>query len=647
MNSKFPVPMDVIESGFIQFKVGKYKYYYVLGSFVRGIDRLRNRLEKSLIEYKKILDLGSYLERGKSFRSCIRDLKTGGIQIMSRIEKYTKEPFYSCNKRPVLDYDKIVESILDNYYCNTDIDEFPSTREYLKKDLENNIFSRKERGILLKEDFVKNSLSVHGDFDYDFSLVPNIIKNKSSKVKIICKSRNPKNPDEVCGEFNTDYASFILKKSNHPILGFFLAHNSIDAYRDIINDWEYRNSGFFPIVTKNHFKPILMDFIARRKVNSTKTDHFWYIPEIGHYVNSKSTLIRRLSNLGINYLVWENRWLLGLDESELFSEKWVEAKIDRFYSDRGVNTKLYIRSCLRKNHNFEFKGYIHRDDFIDEYLKTKSKRKYQFNFDFKSLPEIIPDKRTVVTVICKDTFKDVPIGECKTTYHSFIKKLQDPVEIRSIKLSEVNSMKSEEFFKRVIPKYDNIDFSESVYKGLHTRITVRCKTCGRYYTVLPIVLLNSEYLGCCRRNVISLAEKLVEDWLINRNIKYEFNYPIRDVEGRHSSLIKVDFSIHLNGRKYFIETDGEQHFKYIEHFHRNEEGFYSQLVRDQNEISYCKDNNIILVKIPYTFFSKDNINYILTRILINGCSPDFIIQPKIQKPDNWKNSKYEKFYRSI
>ena len=66
--------------------------------------------------------------------------------------------------------------------------------------------------------------------------------------------------------------------------------------------------------------------------------------------------------------------------------------------------------------------------------------------------------------------------------------------------------------------------------------------------------------------------------------------------------------------KCLIEYDGEQHYKFIKHWHGDEEGFKLQQLRDKIKTEYCKNHNIKLIRIPYTEF--DNIEQILKNNLI-------------------------------
>ena len=44
-----------------------------------------------------------------------------------------------------------------------------------------------------------------------------------------------------------------------------------------------------------------------------------------------------------------------------------------------------------------------------------------------------------------------------------------------------------------------------------------------------------------------------------------------------------------------IECQGDQHNRFIQHFHLNSKGFNGQLSRDQRKARFCKKNRIDLV----------------------------------------------------
>lgn len=51
--------------------------------------------------------------------------------------------------------------------------------------------------------------------------------------------------------------------------------------------------------------------------------------------------------------------------------------------------------------------------------------------------------------------------------------------------------------------------------------------------------------------------------------------------------------------KLAFEYDGQQHYKYIEKFHVTFENFIHQKERDIRKNKLCKENNVILIRVPY------------------------------------------------
>ena len=49
-----------------------------------------------------------------------------------------------------------------------------------------------------------------------------------------------------------------------------------------------------------------------------------------------------------------------------------------------------------------------------------------------------------------------------------------------------------------------------------------------------------------------------------------------------------------------LEYNGIQHFKYVPYFHKNNEAFLNQKYRDDMKRRICKEQNIILIEVPYT-----------------------------------------------
>lgn len=64
-----------------------------------------------------------------------------------------------------------------------------------------------------------------------------------------------------------------------------------------------------------------------------------------------------------------------------------------------------------------------------------------------------------------------------------------------------------------------------------------------------------------------------------------------------------------------IEYNGIQHYKYIPYFHKNKEAFLNQKYRDEIKRRMCKDNNVILIEVPYTVKLHNIESYLYEKLM--------------------------------
>jgi len=53
-----------------------------------------------------------------------------------------------------------------------------------------------------------------------------------------------------------------------------------------------------------------------------------------------------------------------------------------------------------------------------------------------------------------------------------------------------------------------------------------------------------------------------------------------------------------------IEVQGDQHYRYIPYFHKNYQDFLNQQYRDELKRMMARDNNILLIEVPYSITKK-------------------------------------------
>lgn len=135
------------------------------------------------------------------------------------------------------------------------------------------------------------------------------------------------------------------------------------------------------------------------------------------------------------------------------------------------------------------------------------------------------------------------------------------------------------------------------------KIAIECSIHGIFHQRRSAHL---EGEGCPRCNE-SKGEKKVAEWLDNHNVSYERQHKIKlPISLFSSNRLWVDF--YLPDYNTFIEYNGPQHYRRYEFWHKTEDEFRDQQVRDQRLREYCKLQKIKLIEIPYTKMDKiDNI----------------------------------------
>lgn len=136
--------------------------------------------------------------------------------------------------------------------------------------------------------------------------------------------------------------------------------------------------------------------------------------------------------------------------------------------------------------------------------------------------------------------------------------------------------------------------------------------CGNIFYDIPARILNGHTRSCgCLKS--SISEKVIEDFLIEKNIPYKTQYSFDDL--RYKQKLKFDFAIMKdnNTLDFLVEYDGEQHFKAVECF-GGEKQYKETKIRDNLKNEYCLKNNIKLLRFPYTMEMSEIKNQIYTHI---------------------------------
>lgn len=165
---------------------------------------------------------------------------------------------------------------------------------------------------------------------------------------------------------------------------------------------------------------------------------------------------------------------------------------------------------------------------------------------------------------------------------------------------------NETFINEINIKHDGRINTLEEYKTGRDRIKVKCNICDYEWSPISRTLTRR---GCPKCN-FSKGELLISKILKELNTDFIEQYIFTGLKTDNNGIPIFDFVIFENSiiRK-IIEYDGEQHFKVIKKW-GGIKRFDRQQKIDKFKNDYCKNNNIEMIRIPYTELKKINIEYI-------------------------------------
>ena len=302
----------------------------------------------------------------------------------------------------------------------------------------------------------------------------------------------------------------------------------------------------------------------------------------------------RLTSFGIEMLS-EN--YMGMRKKHVFKCKECGEPFETYMKHVMYESKHICNTCSNKNVSEKYKG-------------------RHLIFDYENLLERLDKLNLKMKYPKKYKIEDEVIFICECG-NEFTTKLKYALYEKKSKCDECTSKKitNEEFVNKVYEKVqDEYIFLEG-YNGTKFPIKVRHNKCGHEYKIAPYNFLTLNYK--CRCSRVYKGEEQIRKVLKLHNIAYKEQYKIE--ECRYKKQLPFDFAIFNEdgSLKCLIEYDGEGHFKPLM-FHKMSkedclDNFEVSKLRDNIKTKYCKNNNINLIRIPYTEF--DNIEEILKNII--------------------------------
>lgn len=174
---------------------------------------------------------------------------------------------------------------------------------------------------------------------------------------------------------------------------------------------------------------------------------------------------------------------------------------------------------------------------------------------------------------------------------------------------------SKQFSKPVIgKKFGKLLVLEATNDRKHGSIVNKCLCdCGNIHFTTTEQLIAGNCLSCgCLH---SLGNSKIKDILTDANIPFISEYQIRV----NNINYYFDFALVDNNKKpiQMIEYDGILHFEYNKNRGwNNKENWEKTHRNDMIKNKWCFDNNIPILRIPYTDYKKLNLEYLKKEIKI-------------------------------
>lgn len=155
-------------------------------------------------------------------------------------------------------------------------------------------------------------------------------------------------------------------------------------------------------------------------------------------------------------------------------------------------------------------------------------------------------------------------------------------------------------------RFGKLTVVEKTDQRERSKIVWKCACdCGRTHFVNTEMLMNGKVQSCgCLK---SLGNKVIEETLNDLKIPYEAEKRFPDCR----DIRPLPFDFYLPTLKTCIEFDGMQHYKPVANW-GGDAGFEDRQRKDDIKNTYCKNNNLTLIRIPYADKDKINKEYLLS-----------------------------------
>lgn len=233
--------------------------------------------------------------------------------------------------------------------------------------------------------------------------------------------------------------------------------------------------------------------------------------------------------------------------------------------------------------NIEIGQKINYFTIIDGPIKKKSRKYWKCQCECGTIKEVRDD------ILKSGTTKSCGCYKNKILAENSKKKAVDITNKRFGKLVPIEPTSERTKDGRVIWKCQ-CDCGNICYIDTHSLSSNKVKSCG-----------------CLR----SYGQYVIREILKENNISFIEEYCCKDCLFTDTGYPAI-FDFYVNN-SYFIEYDGLQHFKFFnsDYTWNNKQNFLKVQKHDLIKNEWCKENNIPLIRIPYTHLSEIELKDLL------------------------------------
>ena len=157
----------------------------------------------------------------------------------------------------------------------------------------------------------------------------------------------------------------------------------------------------------------------------------------------------------------------------------------------------------------------------------------------------------------------------------------------------MNHKKTTEEVKELVREATNGEYEMiSEYKGIDEKVEIRHIECGSIFKRSIQCFVNEGKTGCPSCVKHSVGVELIRLFLEKHSIEYEMEKKFEECK----NIRPLPFDFYLPKYNICIEYDGDHHKRVLHHW-GGTEGFEKIKKRDEIKTNYCKENNIILIRL--------------------------------------------------